>query len=50
MPQFVLSLLFMVLLLPVAASVAAQPEQLTLRLYTEHSPPGEYLDARESIC
>lgn len=53
MPQLVHSVLFMVLLLVLSlgsVAVAAQPEHLTLRLYTEHSPPGEYLDARGEVA
>ncbi|SNY44169.1 amino acid ABC transporter substrate-binding protein, PAAT family [Arsukibacterium tuosuense] len=52
MPKFVLSLCFITIWLVATNSVQAvamQPEQKVLQLYTEHSPPGEYLDARGKV-
>ncbi|WP_019675532.1 substrate-binding periplasmic protein [Arsukibacterium perlucidum] len=51
MPQFVLSLFVMVVVLPLSLLVtAAQSEPLPLNLYTEHSPPGEYLNAQGEVA
>lgn len=53
MPQFVLSLLFVGFLLSYSGrtmALTSLPEQPILRLYTEHSPPGEYLDARGEVA
>ncbi len=53
MPKFVLSLLFSVgsvlFTLPGLAS-PLQAEQRALRLYTEHSPPGEYLNIHGDVA
>ncbi len=62
MPQLVLKLVFLLLLVP-SASLAinsatgfnsngqalSDSEPALLRLYTEHSPPGEYLNARGEV-
>ena len=51
MQQFVFSLFVMVLVLPLSLLVtAAQSEPLPLNLYTEHSPPGEYLNAQGEVA
>ncbi|KKO45238.1 hypothetical protein WG68_10930 [Arsukibacterium ikkense] len=52
MRQFLLRKLWIILslLLSCATVSAAEPETQLLRLYTEHSPPGEYLDARGEVA
>ncbi|WP_214000992.1 transporter substrate-binding domain-containing protein [Arsukibacterium sp.] len=52
MPKFVLSFVVITTLLfqsGIALAVTLPPEQAVLRLYTEHSPPGEYLNARGKV-